>query len=76
MTLAGGAIFGLTLGTVVVSFASTIGASLAFIGARYLFREAVTSRFGDRLEPIHKQLELEGGFYLFSLRLIPVVPFF
>lgn len=76
MTLAGGALFGLGLGTLIVSFASTLGASLAFVGARYLFRDAVSAKFGERLEPVQRQLEKEGAFYLFSLRLIPVVPFF
>src|SRR2546429_374424 len=70
-----GAIFGLLWGTVVVSFASSIGATLAFLSSRFLFREAVRSRFGDRLRAIDAGLEKEGAFYLFALRLAPVVPF-
>ena len=76
MTLAAGASFGLVLGTVVVSFASTVGATLAMLAARYLLREGIQARFGRRLDDIHKGIEQEGAFYLFTLRLIPVVPFF
>ncbi|RWA53172.1 dihydrolipoamide dehydrogenase [Cupriavidus sp. UYMSc13B] len=76
MTLAGGAIFGLWVGTLLVSFASTFGATLAFLVSRYLFREAVQRRFGDRLASIHAGLAKEGAFYLFALRLVPLVPFF
>jgi len=76
MTLAGGALFGLVTGTVVVSFASTVGASMAFIVARYLLRDWVQGRFGDRLEKINQGIEKDGAFYLFTLRLIPVFPFF
>lgn len=76
MTLAAGAIFGVLFGTVIVSFASTAGATLAFIVARFLLRDAVQSRFGGRLAAVNKGIALEGGFYLFSLRLIPVLPFF
>ncbi|GBE13574.1 TVP38/TMEM64 family inner membrane protein YdjZ [bacterium BMS3Bbin14] len=76
MTLAGGGLFGLTTGTIVVSFASSIGATLACMAARYLLRDWVRSRFGDRLGKINEGMEKEGGFYLFSLRLVPVFPFF
>ena len=76
LTLAGGAGFGLVWGTVVVSFAATIGATLAMLVARYLLRDAIQARFGRRLDEVNKGIEREGAFYLFSLRLIPVVPFF
>lgn len=76
MTLAGGAIFGLFWGVVLVSFASTIGATCAFLGARYVLRDAVQSRFGDRLKPINAGITRDGAFYLFTLRLVPVFPFF
>ncbi len=76
MTLAGGAIFGLVTGTIVVSFASTIGATLACFAARYLLRDWVQKKFGDKLEKINRGMEKEGGFYLFSLRLVPLFPFF
>ncbi len=76
MTLAGGAMFGLVTGTIVVSFASTIGATLACLAARYLLRNWVQNKFGDRLVKINQGMEKEGGFYLFSLRLVPVFPFF
>lgn len=76
LTLAGGAVFGLTAGTIIVSFASTIGASFAFLASRFILRDSIESKFGDRLQTINKGLEKDGAFYLFSLRLIPVVPFF
>ncbi|MGI9230041.1 MAG: TVP38/TMEM64 family protein [Gammaproteobacteria bacterium] len=76
LTLAGGAIFGLLTGTVLVSFASTIGASIAFLIARYLLRDTVQRRFGNRLATINKGIEEEGAFYLLALRLVPMVPFF
>jgi pyruvate/2-oxoglutarate dehydrogenase complex dihydrolipoamide dehydrogenase (E3) component/uncharacterized membrane protein YdjX (TVP38/TMEM64 family) len=76
MTLVGGAIFGLLWGTVIVSFASTIGATLAFLAARFLFREAVQTRFGRNLEAINRGVEKDGAFYLFTLRLVPAFPFF
>jgi uncharacterized membrane protein YdjX (TVP38/TMEM64 family) len=76
MTLAGGAMFGLVTGTIVVSFASTIGATLACLVARYLLRDGVQKKFGDKLVKINKGMEKEGGFYLFSLRLVPIFPFF
>ncbi|HCP76183.1 MAG TPA: pyridine nucleotide-disulfide oxidoreductase, partial [Pusillimonas sp.] len=76
MTLAGGALFGLFWGVVLVSFASTIGATLAFLVARYLLRDTVQRRFGRRLQALNKGVEKEGAFYLFTLRLVPVFPFF
>lgn len=76
MTLAGGAIFGFWVGVPVVLVSATIGATLAFWTARYVLRDAVQRRFGDRLETINKGLERDGVFYLFSLRLVPVFPFF
>ncbi|MBE2263456.1 MAG: FAD-dependent oxidoreductase [Burkholderiaceae bacterium] len=76
MTLAGGAVFGLLWGTVLVSFASTVGATLAMLAARYLLRDSIRQRFGARLAEVDKGVEKEGGFYLFTLRLIPAMPFF
>ncbi|EGV51889.1 FAD-dependent oxidoreductase [endosymbiont of Riftia pachyptila] len=76
MTLAIGAIFGLVWGFVLVSFASTIGATLAFLVARFLFRDAVQQRFGDRLQSINAGMTKDGALYLFSLRLVPLFPFF
>lgn len=76
LTLAAGAIFGLAAGTIIVSFASTIGATLAFLASRYLLRDTVQSRFGERLKPINDGVQRDGAFYLLSLRLVPVFPFF
>lgn len=76
MTLAAGAIFGLLWGLVLVSFASSIGATLAFLIARFVLHDAVQKRFGDRLKTINAGVRRDGPFYLFSLRLIPVFPFF
>lgn len=76
LTLVGGALFGVVTGTIVVSFASTIGATLAFVIARYLLRGWVQGKFGDKLEKINEGVEQDGPFYLFTLRLIPVFPFF
>ena len=76
VTLAGGAIFGLGWGLLIVSFASSIGATLAFLTARFLLRDSVQARFGQRLAEVDKGIQKEGAFYLFTLRLIPVVPFF
>ena len=76
LTLAGGAIFGLLWGTVIVSFASTIGATLAFLISRFLLRDWVSQRFGQRLAAIDDGVRREGGFYLFTLRLVPAFPFF
>ena len=76
LTLAGGALFGLAVGTVAVSFASTIGATLACFFARFLFRDWVQSKLGDKLQMVNRGIENEGAFYLFTMRLIPVFPFF
>ncbi len=76
LTLAGGAVFGLWWGLLVVSLASTIGATLAMLAARYLLRDTVEARFGQRLAEVHKGVEREGAFFLFTLRLLPVMPFF
>jgi len=76
LTLAGGGLFGLMVGTVAVSFASTIGATLACLVSRFLLREWVQNKFGDRLATINNGIEKEGAFYLFSLRLVPIFPFF
>ena len=76
MTLAAGAIFGLGLGTLIVSFASTIGATLAFLAARFILRDYVQNKFGDKLTSINQGVEKDGAFYLFTLRLIPAFPFF
>lgn len=76
MTLAGGALFGVVAGTVIVSFASTIGATIACFVARFILRDWVQNRFADRLQAINAGMAAEGGFYLFSLRLVPIFPFF
>jgi pyruvate/2-oxoglutarate dehydrogenase complex dihydrolipoamide dehydrogenase (E3) component/uncharacterized membrane protein YdjX (TVP38/TMEM64 family) len=76
MTLAGGAIFGTLWGTVIVSFASSLGATLAFLAARFVLRDSIEARFGKRLVEFNKGIEKEGAFYLFTLRLVPLVPFF
>ncbi len=74
MTLIGGALFGTVIGTVVVSFASSIGATFAFLAARYLLADSVRKRFGSRLAEVDRGVAAEGAFYLFTLRLIPVIP--
>jgi pyruvate/2-oxoglutarate dehydrogenase complex dihydrolipoamide dehydrogenase (E3) component/uncharacterized membrane protein YdjX (TVP38/TMEM64 family) len=76
LTLAGGAMFGLGLGLLVVSFASTLGATLAFLAARYLLRDTVQARFGKQFAPINEGVAKDGTFYLLTLRLVPVFPFF
>ena len=76
MTLAGGALFGFITGTIVVSFSSSLGATLACFVARYLFQDMVQNRFKDRLAKVNAGIEQEGSFYLFTLRLIPIIPFF
>jgi pyruvate/2-oxoglutarate dehydrogenase complex dihydrolipoamide dehydrogenase (E3) component/uncharacterized membrane protein YdjX (TVP38/TMEM64 family) len=76
LTLVGGAIFGLVEGVVIVSFASTLGATLAFLASRYLLRDWVQGKFGDKLKPINDGVAREGAFYLFALRLVPAFPFF
>ena len=76
MTLVAGAIFGLVNGLIIVSFASSIGASLAFLVSRYLFRESIQEKFGSSLESINQGIARDGAFYLFALRLVPAFPFF
>jgi pyruvate/2-oxoglutarate dehydrogenase complex dihydrolipoamide dehydrogenase (E3) component/uncharacterized membrane protein YdjX (TVP38/TMEM64 family) len=76
LTLLAGAVFGLWVGTLVVSFASSIGATLAMLVSRYVLRDAVKSKFGARLADIDRGIERDGAFYLFTLRLVPVFPFF
>ena len=76
LTLVYGWYFGFLRGLILVSFASTLGATVAFLVSRYLFRDAIQSRFGKQLEKFNESLEKEGPFYLFTLRLIPAVPFF
>ncbi|MEH6445442.1 MAG: FAD-dependent oxidoreductase [Oceanospirillaceae bacterium] len=76
LTLGAGAFFGLFWGTILVSFASSIGATIAFLVARYLFKESAQKRFGDKLKAVNQGIENEGAFYLFTLRLVPLFPFF
>jgi uncharacterized membrane protein YdjX (TVP38/TMEM64 family) len=75
LTIAAGAIFGLVLGTVIVSFASSVGATLAFLVSRFLLRDAIQKRYGEKLRTVNAGIEREGGFYLFSLRLVPAFPY-
>jgi uncharacterized membrane protein YdjX (TVP38/TMEM64 family) len=75
MTLAGGAVFGFVTGLIAVSFASTIGATLACLVARFILRDWVQAKVGDKLKTVNEGVEKEGAFYLFTLRLIPVFPF-
>jgi pyruvate/2-oxoglutarate dehydrogenase complex dihydrolipoamide dehydrogenase (E3) component/uncharacterized membrane protein YdjX (TVP38/TMEM64 family) len=75
MTVAAGAIFGLLWGVLIVSFASTLGATLAFLASRFLLRDWVQARFGDKLKPVNDGIAKEGAFYLFALRLVPAFPF-
>lgn len=76
MTLAAGALFGVVTGTIIVSFASTLGATLAFLSSRYVLRDSIEARFGERLKAINAGVERDGAFYLFTLRMIPAFPFF
>ncbi|ELE2041657.1 TVP38/TMEM64 family protein [Vibrio vulnificus] len=76
VTLLGAALFGFWYSLLLVSFASTIGATIAFLSSRYLLKDWVQARFGDKLSAINQGVEKDGAFYLFSLRLIPVFPFF
>jgi pyruvate/2-oxoglutarate dehydrogenase complex dihydrolipoamide dehydrogenase (E3) component/uncharacterized membrane protein YdjX (TVP38/TMEM64 family) len=76
LTLVAGALFGLVTGLIIVSFASTIGATLAFLSSRFLLRDWVQSKFGDKLKGLNEGLERDGAFYLFTLRIIPAIPFF
>ena len=75
MTLAGGAMFGLLVGTIIISFASTIGATLACFVSRFILRDWVQGKFGDKLKTVNDGIAKEGSLYLFTLRLIPVFPF-
>lgn len=76
LTILGGAIFGLLWGVILVSFASSLGASFAFLASRYLFKETVQHKFSTRLNIINEHIKKEGAFYLFSIRLVPLFPFF
>jgi pyruvate/2-oxoglutarate dehydrogenase complex dihydrolipoamide dehydrogenase (E3) component/uncharacterized membrane protein YdjX (TVP38/TMEM64 family) len=75
LTIASGAIFGLVVGTLIASFASSLGATLAFLSSRFVLRDAVMARFGDRLAAINAGIAKDGAFYLFTLRLVPAFPF-
>lgn len=76
LTLAAGAIFGLFTGTLIVSFASSIGATIAFLVSRFLLRDSLESKFGDKLQTFNDNIDKDGAFYLFTVRLVPVFPFF
>ena len=76
LTVLAGAIFGVVQGTILVSFASTLGATLAMLLARFLFRDAVHKRFSSQVERVDAGMRDEGAFYLFALRLVPIFPFF
>ncbi|MCR4302599.1 MAG: FAD-dependent oxidoreductase [Gallionella sp.] len=76
MTLAMGALFGLVMGTLLVSFASSIGATLAFLASRFVLRDTVQQRFGDKLKAINEGIARDGALYLFTLRMVPIFPFF
>ena len=76
LTLLAGAIFKLFVGLILVSFASSIGATLAFLVSRYFLGEGLQKRYGDKLAKINEQMEKEGAFYLFAMRLVPLIPFF
>ena len=76
LTLLGGALFGFSTGLIIVSFASTIGATLAFLMARFLAQNYVQKYYKKQLSKINKKFKSEGAFYLFALRLVPVFPFF
>jgi uncharacterized membrane protein YdjX (TVP38/TMEM64 family) len=76
LTLAGGALLGFGTGLIMVSFASSIGATCAFLVSRFLLRDSIQSKFGDRLLTINEGVHKDGAFYLFTLRLVPIFPFF
>src|SRR3970040_1406354 len=76
LTLAAGAIFGLAQGTILVSFASSIGATLAFWASRFVLRDGLRRKYGERLRAFDEGIARDGAYYLFTLRLVPVVPFF
>jgi uncharacterized membrane protein YdjX (TVP38/TMEM64 family) len=76
LTLAAGALFGLVTGTVLASFASSIGATLAFLASRFICRDMIEQKFGERLKTFNENIDRDGAFYLFTLRLVPIFPFF
>ncbi|MBW1846737.1 MAG: dihydrolipoyl dehydrogenase [Deltaproteobacteria bacterium] len=76
MSLAGGALFGLLIGTITISFASSIGATFAFLFSRFLLKDYIQNKFGDRLKAINEGIKKDGALYLFTLRLVPIFPFF
>ncbi|NRA84190.1 MAG: VTT domain-containing protein, partial [Gammaproteobacteria bacterium] len=76
LTLVAGALFDLALGTIIVSFASTLGATIAFLCSRYLFKNQINQRFSTQLKTINQGIDADGAFYLFGLRLVPLFPFF
>jgi uncharacterized membrane protein YdjX (TVP38/TMEM64 family) len=76
LSLLGGALFGLAWGSLIVVVAASIGATLAFLGSRFLFRDVVQKKFGEKLKPLNEGVEKDGAFYLFGLRIVPVIPFF
>ena len=76
LTLLGGGLFGLGWGFLMISFASSIGSTLAFLAARFLFREQLLSRYADKLANVNRGIQRDGAYYLFTVRLIPVIPFF
>lgn len=76
LTIAAGAIFGLLWGAILVSFASTLGATVAFLSSRYLFRDALQKKYGARLKTMNAGIAKDGAFYLFTLRVVPLFPFF
>ena len=69
-------VLGLWVGVLAISFASSIGATLAFLVSRFVLRDSVQSRFGDKLKAVNEGIERDGAFYLFGLRLVPLFPFF
>ena len=76
LTLAGGALFGVVLGVIIISFASSLGATLAFLVSRFVLRDSIQNKFGNNLKTINEGIEKDGAFYLFALRLVPAFPFF
>lgn len=76
LTLAGGAVFGLVTGVILISFASSVGATLAFLVSRFILRDSIEHKFGDKLKQINQGIQRDGAFYLFALRLVPAFPFF
>ena len=76
LTLLGGALFGVTTGTIIVSFASTIGATLSFLASRFILKDWVQQKFGKSLDKVNQGIQKDGAFYLFTIRMIPAFPFF